>query len=681
MNSVDRDCTLSRGQAFASLQRGQLSVGNAQITRSYAYEGGGLRAQSLTAGDGLLQWVAGPPALDATELWPCSAHRYQADLGSLELVEEAALAAGDATPLCVRVRQPTGCWNLRLTLWPDLPVILQSVALAGDAFGAADAVPEFIDHGGRLYRPEPDRMDCLPLAEPQLNWQAVTLYGRSDHRDNLVETRAGVAFGKQTTRLRGHLLHLTRWDGSAGLAAMKLAPAPDEQLGDHTCDFALSGGVLSICGSGITRSDLAHGPVRSYTTAVGLTDGKADSAADLMREVIRRTAPPRLPEGGVVFVNNWGGGGGTSVVNASFVKQQIDAAARLKINHVVIDAGWHRGDARALRVEQRNPGSTSAQGGDFWAVDPERFPAGLQPIADHARQNKVALGLWYCLNTADDYANWPRDRDTLLKLWREHNITHFKIDGLSLTTRRAEANVFQLFTEVDQQSGGAVSLSVDITGSKSLRPGLLHGLPHVRSHFVENRYTRNATYWPHRTLRNLWQLARYVPSYRLEFEWMDTMTNAESYGDHPLSPAAFGTEYALATTLAALPLAWMHAHQLPARDARRVRRVLEAYRPIQRDLLTGAVDPIGEAPSGTAWTGFLTRHDDGHGYLLLFRERNDRPDAKLRLSGLDPGAALRLRRIAGAGRQRRVKLTRDGTVRFRLAQPQSYALYRWEVAG
>ena len=29
--------------------------------------------------------------------------------------------------------------------------------------------------------------------------------------------------------------------------------------------------------------------------------------------------------------------------------------------------------------------------------------------------------------------------------------------------------------------------------------------------FVENRYTDFGNYYPHRTLRNLWMLARYVP--------------------------------------------------------------------------------------------------------------------------------------------------------------------------
>ena len=42
-------------------------------------------------------------------------------------------------------------------------------------------------------------------------------------------------------------------------------------------------------------------------------------------------------------------------------------------------------------------------------------------------------------------------------------------------------------------------------------------------------------------------------------------------------------------------------------------------------LLGGRIFPIGETPDGTAWTGFASVGEDSrNGYLLIFRELNDR---------------------------------------------------------
>ncbi len=552
----------------------------------------------------------------------------------------------------------------RFRVWADWPVVLQSVVVEpgepGEPGGGGDGEG---DPGGEEDGAEGvgawdvwlggglgGGLDGWALPGGVRAWESVALLGRSDHRDNLVELARGVLFEKETVERRGHLLHLTRWDGSAGLAAMKLAPPPDEQLpgvaeepgeaGDGgpgrnlRGDFRVAGRALSIRGSGLSAGEIGGGgaageAIESYVSGVGLTDGTCGGAAALLRGTLRRLARPRIPERGVAMSNNWGGGGSVGVLSEAFVLAELDAAAVMGLTQVQVDAGWHRGDARALHVEQLEPGSTSATDPDFWAVHPERFPRGLAPIRDRARELGLNWGLWYCLDRADDYTRWRDDLATLLGLWREYGVTHFKFDGVAFTTRLGEMRVRRLLADLYRQTGGQVAASIDITGSKSRRLGLTSGVTHVRDHFVENRYTGNATYRPHRTLRNLWQLARYVPTCRLEMEWLNVHRHPENYRDDPLAPAAFGVEYALAVTLMALPLAWMHLQALPPADAAAARRVLQAVRPHQRAMLHGDVQPIGDEPSGAAWTGFLSTPPDRSrrvpetGYLLLFREVND----------------------------------------------------------
>ena len=251
-----------------------------------------------------------------------------------------------------------------------------------------------------------------------------------------------------------------------------------------------------------------------------------------MRTVVRRLNPPRLDERGVVHTNNWGRGGGVNTPTAAFLGKELPAAAALGVSVYQINAGWHVGDARALGVEKLEPRSTSEVNPDFWAVNPARFPDGPKPIRDLAASLGVEIGLWYCLDRADGYANWRQDLGTMLGLHNRFGCVHFKLDGLSLDSRAAERNL----TALDERTAGRVAVSIDITAGQSRRLGLFHGLAHVRDHFVGDRYTGSGTYWPHRALRNLWQLVHLVPTDRLEIEWLNTARHPARYGDHPFAP-------------------------------------------------------------------------------------------------------------------------------------------------
>ena len=91
--------------------------------------------------------------------------------------------------------------------------------------------------------------------------------------------------------------------------------------------------------------------------------------------------------------------------------------------------------------------------------------------------------------------------------------------------------------------------------------------------FVENRYTDFGNYYPHRTLRNLWMLARYVPAQRMLFELLNPARNTERYRADPLAPGRYTADYLFASVMAAQPLLWMELSGLGRQDAARLQPV------------------------------------------------------------------------------------------------------------
>lgn len=233
----------------------------------------------------------------------------------------------------------------------------------------------------------------------------------------------------------------------------------------------------------------------------------------------------------LLLSNTWGDRNRDARVCETFVLQEIDRAAALGLDTVQIDDGWQKGttvnSARPLGGVWEGYYAADA---DFWTPHPERFPRGLYPVAEHAAARGVALGLWFSPDSSGEFANWRRDAETLLRLWRTYGVAVFKLDGVKLRTPAARAKYLSLLEMVTAQSGRRVMLQQDITAEQ--RMGYLAAREYGTL-FVENRYTDFGNYYPHRTLRNLWMLARYVPAQRMLFELLNPARNTERYRGRP----------------------------------------------------------------------------------------------------------------------------------------------------
>ena len=92
-----------------------------------------------------------------------------------------------------------------------------------------------------------------------------------------------------------------------------------------------------------------------------------------------------------------------------------------------------------------------------------------------------------------------------------------------------------------------------------IRPGYF-GLPDIGTLFVENRYAKHCSWWPHQTLRNLWSLAHVVDPVRLRMEFLDPKQHADRYAERfpgsPLRPELWTGDAVFATVMLSSPLCW-----------------------------------------------------------------------------------------------------------------------------
>jgi hypothetical protein len=161
-------------------------------------------------------------------------------------------------------------------------------------------------------------------------------------------------------------------------------------------------------------------------------------------------------------------------------------------------------------------------------------------------------------------------------------------------------------------------------------------------------------------------------------EFLNKWRNADKYSaDDPLAPSQVPFDYVFAVAMAAQPLAWFEAGNLPP-EAFEIAPLVRTYKEHQKAFHCGTVLPIGESPNGTGWTGFQSCNGKT-GYFLVFREWNQRPEAAL-TCWTKPGQRVHCRRLAGHGRDFIGETDAEGRMTFRLANPFSFGLYQYETS-
>ena len=187
----------------------------------------------------------------------------------------------------------------------------------------------------------------------------------------------------------------------------------------------------------------------------------------------------------------------------------------------------------------------------------------------------------------------------------------------------------------------------DLDCTAEIRPGFL-GLLDVGPMFVENRYTRRPIYWPHHTLKNLWDLSHLIDPVRLRMEFNNPDTNHEKYAGSPLCHGKYRPDALFATVMAASPLAWMELSDVSEKSVAALAPLVKTWKAERARWHGGVIHPVGNRPDGVAWTGFVSEAADGKGgYALLFRELNASKTFTLDLAPIFGKAALRVDAVIG----------------------------------
>ncbi|MDF2925357.1 MAG: hypothetical protein K0R57_4271 [Paenibacillaceae bacterium] len=532
-----------------------------------------------------------------------------------------------------------------------------------------------------------ERMETLALNTLHCRWETVCFRDVTDRNNNLVSRDKGLLYPNEHRGLRGNLLVLRETLAASGLMLIKESATPLGHARDAGADFLFEGKRLSVTGAGLAAGDIHDEAISAYGTVIGVFDGSEYGQHELLHRY-HRFIRPYLPErDSFLMSNTWGDRSRDGRVSEVFLLQELQRAAELGLDIVQIDDGWQKGiTSNSVEAAAKGGrwGDFYSGGDDFWSEHPERFPRGLRPVAELARQLGIKLGLWFSLDATGDYMHWEKDVAQLLRLHREYGIAAFKLDGIQIHAKTGEQRLVQAMQQVVRETGGRVVFNLDATSQKRLG---YFGKTQYGNLFLENRYTDWGSYYPHWTLRNLWLMASYVPAERLQIEFLNVERNRGKYGDDPLAPAHCGQLYALACTLFANPLAWMELTGLNEEQRASLAALIKTVKPHHSAILSGHILPVGDEPSGTGWPGLQSMVSPGQGYLLLFRELAPQASVDLKLWGLGEhpleltGVAGMYGREAAAADGLTVRLEPDshGAYSFSFPQPFSFALWRYEA--
>ena len=436
---------------------------------------------------------------------------------------------------------------------------------------------------------------------------AVSFLDRTDVFNELVHEQHWLLHRLEKLTLTGNLFVFENVLNQSGKIAIKLGPIPSMRGVQSQWDIK----VTPNANNGFTASlndDKAYPwQVISYENGqLGRTRALHQAQKQIMASCE------------INFLSNtWGDRSQDSRMNEAFILEEIQAAQKLGVEVVQLDDGWQAGrTSNSVEAKQAGGIWDGFQNSEnpFWVPDPQRFPNGLEPILEAANKASIAIGLWYAPDSADHFANWQADVNTVMQLHQRYGVRHFKFDSINTLTREAEINLNHFFDALLKLSEGKIIVDLDITART--RPGYF-GRIDCGPLFVCNRYTDWQTYWPHQALRMQWQLTHWIEPSRIRMMLLNHSRNVEKYTDDPLAPAAISPAMMFAPLMFCQPLGWFEITNLPECYFQQIKPLVELWKQHRETMHAGTILPVGTEPDGVALSGFISLADDGKsGYLL-----------------------------------------------------------------
>ena len=368
----------------------------------------------------------------------------------------------------------------------------------------------------------------------------------------------------------------------------------------------------------------------------------------------------------ITMSNTWGDRNGRERICEEFVRGEIEAAREIGIDVVQVDDGWQAGNT--IYEIQKDERGNQVFYDKYWDLNTDRFPNGIKPLSDLAAGYGMRLGLWWAPSSHDCFAKIERDKAVLSHMYREYGARFFKLDMYQALDKAHSDKMLEILAHI-YSLGDDVSVQMDVTRYERLN--YLCGREYGTI-FVENRYTRSGNYFPHRTLRNLWDISKYLPSNRFQFELVNPELNKDKqyHANDPLAPKYYGLDYLFAGVMLSNPLFWTELQFLSAESKAALAPLFAVWKEHRGVLSAADVAPIGEKPCGTSHTGFYVSVDGVPKYLLTFREYTDREEHSFELPAEMTEATLLYSNAD-------VDITADGKKLFvRYSKPRAYAFIK-----
>jgi alpha-galactosidase len=459
----------------------EIIVGNALVERKWTVRDGLLIAISLRDKTSNTEWLRQPGRQPAPypNAEPANEKRtlaFTTDKRKLSPVEEECLlvklvasGAKNTFTYQFQIFPKSAGVNLRFS-GGDSPV---SPTVENKETQKPDGLEQ-----ANMAKPDPKKpiqaLEDLMLAPQHLRYTQVELKDQTDHHDELVFEREWLPLN-DNFEVACNVFHVENPLNGNGLIFLKVGPLPHARPVKSPWDIRVAGEGrrLTFVGSGYPW------------TVVPYQQGRAGRIAGMQdfQRCLRQYQPQR---DGMFLSNTWGDRNRDSRISEEFLLKEVEAGARLGVDVVQVDDGWQKGKTGNSAFGKGAWGNFRSADPEFWKPHPERFPKGLKPLVDAAKQKGMKFGLWFGPDAENDMANWEKDADMLLSAFDKEGVEYVKIDAVEMTSPAAEVNLDKFYNKVLEKTQGRVVFDADATAG--LRPGYF-GSIHVGPIFLENRYT------------------------------------------------------------------------------------------------------------------------------------------------------------------------------------------------
>jgi hypothetical protein len=498
-------------------------------------------------------------------------------------------------------------------LYPQLPYIIVESEILSENYPSGD-----------FYKTRENIIDIIRVSKKIFyEGKSVEFFTRTDKTNQLIEEK--VFNSSKNWDLRGNFIQIKDIKDNCGIFILKESPVSSDLRPEVSCDFEIFENNLKVMGWGIRPEDFGILKWRkSYKVVIGLFKGKEiDSLISLKKYQMHKYK--FIPERDyMIMANPWGDGNVYNNLCEKFVLKELEGCYKFGITHYQIDDGW-QGGGKAIDIINNKFIDKK-----FWKVDKNRFPHSFYKISERAKKLGITLGLWFVPNRNNQYKNYLQDVETILDFYKKFGIKVFKLDAINIQTKEAEEN-FELFLkETYEKSNGKIVFNFDVTGVMDRRPGYFY-LSEYGNIFLENRYTNikndyaEKKYYPYKTLKNLWQLSKYVLPQKLQIEILNISLNKNQYSEKDiLAPFNYDWEYCFGITMFSNPLFWGEISNFPEGALKRLKELILIYKKYRDEIFSSFIIPIGEIPNGFNWTGFIAypENENKNGFIIVFRENN-----------------------------------------------------------